>query len=50
MASKEHLLIWYKRNVSITRLSLIVESGQLNRFWLIWEKNKLFIKRLNTFK
>ena len=39
MASKENLIRWYNINK-------ILKMNKLNKFWLIWEKNKLLIKRL----
>lgn len=41
MASKENLLRWYKVQI---RIKMTPE----NKFWLHWEKNKLFIKRLKN--
>jgi len=53
MASKENLLRWYNNSKDILAWNKVRNSAarfKENRFWLLWAKNKLFIRRIKHTK
>lgn len=46
MASKDNLIRWYNINIIISKKKLTKKARYWNKFWLVWDKNHLFKKRL----